>query len=284
MRRCNDPCDFAHAVPPKSRGLAVCSGVAACIFSPVSALFFCVCQVFLRHLYSGCACHQQTLHYDRGENAGTTARMPHTNNLSVMELKYDLYAINNFRGTGEERKYVRLMMRDPMTARELESAIEQRCSLTKGDVAAVLSELRTLCVQAFKEGRRFYLPQIGYLSLAAALDTGQSKANHNIIGHDVRLTGIKFRPEASLMKEVSEDAHFVRTKFSNQSEQYEERQMLAEITAYVEENRFITSKIMRTRFGLSRHFAFKWLAHFCEKGVLVKAGQPRAPIYFLKNA
>lgn len=86
-----------------------------------------------------------------------------------MQLKYDLYTINNAMGSGKSRQYVRLILREPLTARELETAIEKRCSLTKGDVAAVLTELRDLCVQAFIEGRRFYIPEIGYLSLSAVL-------------------------------------------------------------------------------------------------------------------
>lgn len=58
-----------------------------------------------------------------------------------MELKYDIYTLNNAQGIGEKRQYVRLIQHEPLTAKELQEKIETRCSLTKGDVAAVLSEL-----------------------------------------------------------------------------------------------------------------------------------------------
>ena len=56
-----------------------------------------------------------------------------------MDLKYDVYTITNAEGSGEERKYVRLKQHEAMTASELEAAIQQRCTLTKGDVAAVFT-------------------------------------------------------------------------------------------------------------------------------------------------
>ena len=199
-----------------------------------------------------------------------------------MQLKYDLYTINNAMGSGKSRRYVRLILREPLTARELEAAIEKRCSLTKGDVAAVLTELRDLCVQAFIEGRRFYIPEIGYLSLSASLNVDDNNADRKVTGHDVRIAGINFRPEASLVKEVSQGVRFVRTKNSNQSSQYTEQQMSEQVKAYLKEHNYITCKIMRTQFGLTQYLAQKWLNRLCNAGVIAKEGVPRFPLYVLK--
>lgn len=77
-----------------------------------------------------------------------------------MDLKYDIYTIKNSQGTGENRQYVRLVQHEPMTDKELETAIQNRCSLTKGDVAAVLRELHDICVQEFTMGRRVHIPEL----------------------------------------------------------------------------------------------------------------------------
>ena len=199
-----------------------------------------------------------------------------------MQLKYDLYTINNAMGSGKSRRYVRLILREPLTARELEAAIEKRCSLTKGDVAAVLTELRDLCVQAFIEGRRFYIPEIGYFSLAASLNVDDNNADRKVTGNDVRIAGINFRPEASLVKEVSQGVRFVRTKNSNQSSQYTEQQMSEQVRAYLKEHNYITCKIMRTQFGLTQYLAQKWLNRLCNAGVIAKEGVLRFPLYVLK--
>ena len=116
-----------------------------------------------------------------------------------MDLKYDIYTIKNSQGTGENRQYVRLVQHEPMTDKELEAAIQNRCSLTKGDVAAVLRELHDICVQEFTMGRRVHIPELGYFSLAASLEMPEEQPDRKITGKEVRLAGINFRPESSLM-------------------------------------------------------------------------------------
>lgn len=199
-----------------------------------------------------------------------------------MELKYDIYTLNNTQGIGEKRQYVRLIQHEPLTAKELQEKIETRCSLTKGDVAAVLSELHDICVEEFSLGRRFYIPEIGYFSLSASLDMPKDNPDKKITGMEVSITGINFRPEAKLLEQVQRYTHFVRSKYTSQSTQYTEEKLLAKIKEYLQENRYITTRILRILFGLTPYMAQKWLNHFCEKGVMVKEGTPHAPIYFLK--
>lgn len=55
-----------------------------------------------------------------------------------MAIRYEIHTIENAQGTGKERLYIQLKNAKAMTADELESAIENACSVTKGDVKAVL--------------------------------------------------------------------------------------------------------------------------------------------------
>ena len=199
-----------------------------------------------------------------------------------MELKYDVYTINNATGSGEVRNYVKVVQHDPMTPSELQAAIQERCSLTKGDVAAVLSELHDIFVSEFHMGHRFYLPEIGYFSMSASLEMPEDNPDKKITGKEVRINGINFRPEASLLEEVRRDVHFVRTRYTSRSTQYTEEKLLAKIKDYIRDNRYISCRAMRSQFGLTQYTAQKWLKHFCEKGILVKDGTDRSPIYFLK--
>ena len=199
-----------------------------------------------------------------------------------MELKYDIYTIKNSQGTGEDRQYVRLVQHDPMTDKELEAHIQNRCSLTKGDVAAVLKELHDICVQEFSMGRRFHIPELGYFSLSASLEMPEENPDKKITGKEVRLTGINFRPEADLMNEIERNMHFVRSQHSNLSTKYTEEKLLARLKEYFQENRYITVRLMRLNFNLTQYSAQKWLNLFCEKGIMVKDGTQHAPIYFLK--
>ena len=122
----------------------------------------------------------------------------------------------------------------------------------------------------------------GIFSLAASLEMPEENPDKKITGKEVRVTGINFRPEAKLRKEVQRNVHFVRSKYTNQSTVYTEEKLLNGITEYLKTNRYITARIIRHQFGLTQYTTQKWLKHFCEKGLLVKDDTPRAPIYFLK--
>ncbi len=198
-----------------------------------------------------------------------------------MELKYDVYTINNATGSGETRNYVKVVQHEPMTAQQLKEQIQQRCSLTKGDVAAVLSELHDIFVEEFRMGHRVYIPGIGYFSMSAGLEMPEGQPDRKITGKEVRINGINFRPEANLLHEVCKGVHLVRSNNSTRSTQYTEEKLLERIKEYIQANRYITSNAMRNEFGLKRYTAQKWLKHFCDQGILVKSGTARSPIYFL---
>ena len=150
-----------------------------------------------------------------------------------MELKYDIYMLNNAQGIGEKRQYVRIVQHEPMTEKQLQEKIQNRCSLTKGDVAAVLAELHDLMVEEFSLGHRFYIPEIGYFSMSASLEMPEENPDKKITGKEVRITGINFRPEGKLMEEVQRNVHFVRSRYSNQSTKCSEEKMLEKIKKYL---------------------------------------------------
>lgn len=200
-----------------------------------------------------------------------------------MDLKYDIYSIKNAEGSGKTRQYVRLVQNDAMTADELKATIQQRCSLTKGDVAAVLSELHDIAVQELSMGRRFYVPELGYFSLSLTLEMPEDNPDKKITGKEVRLRSINFRPETNMQKQIERNIHFYRSEYSSRSTIYQEKKLWKKLLEYFEKNRYITIKVMRIEFGLTRYMAQKWLNHFIDKNLLIKDGTPRSPIYFLNE-
>lgn len=172
-----------------------------------------------------------------------------------MDLKYDVYTITNAEGSGEERKYVRLKQHEAMTASELEATIQQRCTLTKGDVAAVFTELHDIVVSEFSMGRRVYVPKLGYFSLAVNLEVPEDNPDKKITGKEVRLRGINFRPEAGLLQEIDRNVHFIRSEYTGRSNVFTEKKLWTVLQEFFQENRYLTISLMRMKFGLSRHMA-----------------------------
>lgn len=200
-----------------------------------------------------------------------------------MNVNYDIYIINNASGQNKTRKYVQLKQADPMTETELQKTIQSHCSLTKGDVAAVLTELHDIVIREFAMGRRVYIPGLGYFSMSAEIDALNKNSEKKITGKEIRLRRINFRPEKGIMSELKRSVCFVRTKRSSKSNEYTENQILVRMEEYLHKNRFITCSIMRRMFGLTQYTAQKWLNLFVEKNVIQKDGTRRFPIYFLNT-
>lgn len=198
-----------------------------------------------------------------------------------MNVNYDIYIINNASGQNKTRKYVQLKQADPMTETELQKTIQSHCSLTKGDVAAVLTELHDIVIREFAMGRRVYIPGLGYFSMSAEIDALNKNSGKKITGKEIRLRRINFRPEKGIMSELKRSVCFVRTKRSSKSNEYTENQIVVRMKEYLRKNRFITCSIMRRMFGLTQYTAQKWLNLFVEKNVILKDGTRRFPIYFL---
>ncbi len=82
-----------------------------------------------------------------------------------MAIKYEIHSIHNSKGEGGEQKFLRLRDHGPMTSKQIEQHIEQACSLTRGDVQAVMTSLHDLIVTELSQGCPFLSSTSG-LSLA----------------------------------------------------------------------------------------------------------------------
>lgn len=200
-----------------------------------------------------------------------------------MAIKYEIHSIKNSQGTGEEREFVHIFEHAPHSDRQLESQIQDNCSLTKGDVQATLMSLRDSMVEALSQGRRFHIPEIGYFSLSVDLTLPDGKTVDKVRGDYIRVRGIRFRPDASLLNEVKGNARFERAKFSSRSRQYTDAELQDGIKAYLATHNCITRRVLELEFGLRQSAALQCLKRFTASGLLAKAGSRTAPVYFLSG-
>ena len=92
-----------------------------------------------------------------------------------MAIKYEIHSIHNSKGEGGEQKFVRLRDHEPMTSKQMEQYIEQACSLTRGDVQAVMTSLHDLIVTELS--RSLFLSSTNRLSLRCLLQRSCRKVN-----------------------------------------------------------------------------------------------------------
>lgn len=200
-----------------------------------------------------------------------------------MAIKYEIQTIKNVQNTGRERRFAHIFEQEPMTTAELEAHIQNNCTLTRGDIAAVLKALRDCIQHDLMHGRRFCMPEIGSFSLSVDLDMPDDMPDDKARADYISVRGIRFRPDASLLGEVQRGASFERARFSSKSRQYTEEELVDKIRQFLALHKCIMRRDLEREFGIRQTAALKWLRQLTASGVLRKEGARTAPVYFLNE-
>lgn len=200
-----------------------------------------------------------------------------------MNIKYEIHTLKNAGGEGVERKYVVLRHYKPLSENEMEQRIQNSCTLTAGDVKAVLSELRAIAVEQLREGNRFCIPGIGWLSLTTRLDKKAQKKGYKITGKDIYPKAIQLDTDGKFFNDVVSGIGFEKSQYSTRSQAYSEEDLWKKIAAYLSKKGFISSPLLQREFGLSRYYADKWISIFLKKGKIHKTGTAHNIIYVAKD-
>lgn len=198
-----------------------------------------------------------------------------------MAIKFEVLSIENAQDTGVARPYVQLVNGSRLSEEELEERIEKSCSVTRADVKAVLSELCHYAIEELSAGNRFYIPNIGYLSLSVGNTPPAQKADGKITGKDVYLRNINFKPDRKFFGKVRSKVSFERSSHTTRSTRYTYDELWARVSSFLSENGYVTCRIMYERFGLGRYLSKQWLTRFTEDGKLEKQVIGRQQVYKL---
>ncbi len=200
-----------------------------------------------------------------------------------MSIKYEIQSIKNSQGDGGERSFARIYEDAPMTSSEIENYIQANCSLTKSDVRAALVALRELMADKLASGARFRIPEIGSFCFSVGLELPEGVSVDKVRGDHIRVRGINFRPDVSLLRDSTKGVRFERAGFSTKSKAYTEDSLLQAVRGYLAGNDTLTRRTMELEFGLRRSSAQRWLRHFCEIGELKRVGLKSSPAYMLNR-
>ena len=200
--------------------------------------------------------------------------------INTMKMKYEVHKIENAQGTGKSRVFVKLRNEKAMPTEQLLREIEASCTLKASDVKAVMTEISEIAIRELSQGKRFHLPEMGYLSLAVANTPPAKKANGKITGKDIRVRNIHFRPEKKLLTEIGRNVSFTKSDYSTLSAKYEEEVLWGKVAGYLAPHRYITKQTMLSEFGLSEYKARRWLNLFVNNGKLTKDSSHRPFLYF----
>ena len=97
----------------------------------------------------------------------------------------------------------------------------------------------------------------------------------------VSVRGIKFRPNADLLKTVKRRVKFEKSQYSSRSYPFSEETLKEKIREYLKTNRSINRRVLEREFYIRKQTALNWLNRLVDSGFLIKEGARNSPVYFL---
>ena len=197
-----------------------------------------------------------------------------------MAIKYDFYRTPPARGEGEDAKekyYARVVGGKTVEMDTIVPHIQQRCTLAKGDVTAVVDELGVEIVNQLCEGNHVYLPGIGYFSLS--LSAPQDASPDVTHSQQIHVKKIEFRADQQLKEAVKEKANFKRSQVKNHSTMLSDEEIEHLLRKTFRETPYLSRPEFCALTGLSRMTAQRHLDQLVEAGKVLKKGSFRCYSY-----
>ena len=198
-----------------------------------------------------------------------------------MAIKYEIHYLPNAGGNDETRRFAHIFKEPAMSDKQMIERIAKHSCLGEGEVSAVLMRLRDIIEEDLKDGRRVNIPEIGYLSLSADLNMDELKPDSKVRADYVSVKGIKFRPNADLLKQVKHHTHFEKSQYTSRSYPFSENTLKEKIKEYLKVHRSINRRTLEIEFHIRKQTALNWLKKLVDSGFLIKEGSRTAPVYFL---
>lgn len=194
-----------------------------------------------------------------------------------MSVKYDLYATPSPDGKSKKVKlHARIKTTHTVGTEKIAKKIQSKCSLTEGDVKAVLSAIKSSIIDILKDGDRVHIEGLGYFQMT--LQCPPISANQGVRAESVSFKSISFRPEKELKKEFI-NTHFVRADVKNHSQDCSPTSIQMQLTDYFQDHDYITRAEFAKLCQLTTTTACRRIKELVENGELRREGVYRSPIY-----
>lgn len=195
-----------------------------------------------------------------------------------MPILFDFYISPSDSGKGEKEKYhARVVRSHTVQIDDIVNNISKRCTLSKGDIRAVLDELGDELVYNLCEGDRVCLPGIGYfyLSLSAPKDTDPKTTRSQSIG----IKAVEFRADSILKNSLESHAKFERSDIKVHSSRLNSYETDALLEDYFHKNEFLTRSKFEKLCNFTKTTAQRHLQRLVDESKLVNVNTRHNPIY-----
>ena len=196
-----------------------------------------------------------------------------------MAINYDWFENPKTDPEEETTLHVRPCFNGTVDTKVLARHIQDRCSLTQGDVLAVLTELNDVIGYELREGRQVHIDGLGYfvptLSVEGRIAPDMPLRKRN---RKVYFKGIAFRMDKELRQSIG-PAKLSMTRWEAHSQEHTAEECEERLTQYFNQHDFLTRRDLQFLLGLKKTKAVTLLQQWRETGKLLNKGTVKQPIY-----
>lgn len=194
-----------------------------------------------------------------------------------MAVKFDFYKTPIPADRMQKKRYhARVAAYNTVSTDYIVKDIQEKCSLTKGDVLAALSALSSSLAYHLGNGQRVHLRGIGYFQVTLQCpETRDPKETH---AQNVRFKSVKYIADQPLKDELK-TLKTERTRQCRHSTTQSDVRIDMKLKDYFSENKIMTRKDFERACHLTRTTACRQLKRLKEEGKLQNINTRVNPVY-----
>lgn len=196
-----------------------------------------------------------------------------------MAILFDWFE-NPKRNVEEETTlHVRPCFNGTVGTKTLVRKIQQRSSLTPGDVVAVLTELSQIVGEELQEGRQVHIDGLGHFAPTLTVE-GRITPDMPLRERNgkVRFKGVSFRMDKELQQHIG-PVKVSRARWETHSQRSTADEREQRMTEYFSTHPFLTRRDLQYQLNLKKTAAVKLLQQWRTEGKLLNQGTGKQPIY-----
>lgn len=197
-----------------------------------------------------------------------------------MAIDFEFYQNPDPSGEENGKYHVRPVTHQTVQTDEICKNIQYACSLTEGDVKAVLSALRAEILFNVKNSNRVHLEGIGYFE--AGLKVTREIEPDKTRSQSVYCDSLNFRAD-KLMKQHLLQLPTARAEFKKHSPQMSDKAVDKKVSEYLKEHSAITRRDLQRICGFTPYLAHKHIHRLVEENKIRNINTRHQPVFVLNN-
>ncbi|WP_099465075.1 HU family DNA-binding protein [Parabacteroides provencensis] len=194
-----------------------------------------------------------------------------------MTAYYDFYKNPKPKNSKTGTHYhARIVTNGTVSTNNLIRNIHSRCTLTSGDIRAVLTSLSEVIVEELQAGRRVSIEGLGYLQMT--LKCPKIESTKEVRAESVRFKSVAFRPEEELKKKL-QYTPFERISRKSHSYERTENEIDALLLQYFSEHETLNRQQFQRLCGFTASTANRRLKELRAEGKIKNIAHPLHPLY-----